>query len=88
MSKQRPIAVVQREEVTEDGDAVFWYVIKGRNGKITAVSEMFPSRKNAVRAARRFIAEIAPVPVKFTYCTGPVPPRRGKGYRVVTERIR
>ena len=84
----RMLAVEQREEVTDAGDAIFWYVLKGRNGKTTAVSEMFPTRANAIRGARRFIAEIAPVPVKFTYCTGPVPPRRGKGYRTVTEVVR
>ena len=82
------LTVRQREELTDDGEAVFWFVVKGRNGHITVVSETFPTRSNAKRAARRFIDEIAPVPVTFEYWTGPVPPRGGEGYRRVTEQIR
>lgn len=66
---KKPMHVVQDEN--EHGE--FWYVLKGGNHQTTAVSEMFPSRSNAKRAARRFIASIDPVPVTFTYWTGPLP---------------
>lgn len=91
----RPMHVVQDEN--DHGE--FWYVIKGGNHQTTARSEMFPSRSNAKRAARRYIAAIDPVRVKFTYWTGPLPivkdpmyPFRGlfstDTRRTVTEVIR
>lgn len=72
----------------ENGAGEFWYAVKAANGHVVATSEMYPSRTNAIRAARAFIRLIAPVQVEFTYCTGPVPPARGKGYGFVTELIR
>lgn len=83
--KRRPIRVQQRE--SDAGE--FWYVLKGVNGLVTSASEMFASRSNAIRAARNFIASIDPVPVIFTYWTGPLPPHGDwDAARPVTERVR
>ena len=76
----RPIPVDQDEN--DQGD--FWYRVRsGQNGANVLTSEMYPSRSNAKRAARAYIASIAPVPVVFRYWRGP----RGNA-TVGTERIR
>ena len=62
--------------------------MRGGNGAKMLTSEMYPTRSNAIRAARAFIALIAPAPVKFTYWVGPRPPRRWPGLDVVTELVR
>lgn len=88
---KRPHLVNQHENAWGD----FWYTVRSGNGANLLTSEMYPTRSNAVRAARRYIASIDPVPVVFTYWTGltlatmrrwhsPHPHAR----RTVTERIR
>lgn len=69
MGLKRPHLVDQRENETGQ----FWYVVRGGNGANVLTSEMYVSRKNAIRAARRYIASIDPVPVRFTYWTGLTP---------------
>ena len=76
---------------SENGDGEFWWVVKSPNGRVLATSEMYPSRSNAKRAARAFIALVTPVSVEFTYWSGPIPPNRciaTDGYRLVTENTR
>lgn len=88
---KRPQLVNQRENDTGD----FWYTVRGGNGANELTSEMYPTRSNAIRAARRYIASIDPVPVRFSYWKGLLPATL-KGWhlpspdarRQVTERIR
>ncbi|BBY78907.1 hypothetical protein H7I53_18150 [Mycolicibacterium pulveris] len=87
--KRRPIYVSQRENPRGD----FWYTVRGGNGENVLTSKMYRERWRAIRAARAFIASIAPAPVTFTYWTGPTPQaeRDGRGRGRVehhTERIR
>lgn len=84
MTAHRPLRVKQRES----GAGQFWYVVCGGNTQVLTTSEMYPSRSNAIRAARRFIKVIAPVPVLFTYWTGGRHPGTDLPRRVATERIR
>lgn len=85
---KRPLLVDQREN--DRGD--FWYVVRGGNRSVDLTSQMYPSRDSAKRAARSFIARIAPVSVLFSYWTGDRPTsgdRFSALYRtLVTERIR
>lgn len=86
---KRPIRVIQREN--RDGD--FWYTVLGGNAENVLTSKMYPARWRAVRAARAFIASIAPAPVVFRYWSGPTPEiekaGRARGeVRLHTERIR
>lgn len=88
---KRPHLVNQREN--EQGD--FWYTVRGGNGSNLLTSETYPSRSNAIRAARAYIASIDPVPVRFTFWTGLTPVvMRGwhssssDARKQVTERIR
>lgn len=85
MGLKRPLQVEQRESEGE-----FWYVLKGSNGRVTSTSETYFQRANAVRAARKFIASIDPVPVAFTFWTGPSPAADPNGVvrRRQTVRIR
>ncbi len=83
----RRLLVDQRE--SDAGQ--FWYVLRGGNGQVLSTSEMYPTRDGALRAARRFIALIAPVPVTFTYSTGNRPPITDPNLlppKRVTERVR
>lgn len=66
---ERRLLVDQREN--ERGD--FWYVVRGGNRQVLTTSEMYPTRDGALRAARRFIVRIYPVPVAFSYWTGDRP---------------
>lgn len=88
---KRPHLVNQRE----NGRGQFWYTVRGGNGANLLTSEMYPTRSNAIRAARRYIASIDPVPVVFTYWTGLTPATMRRWHspnpnarRTVTERIR
>ncbi|MCV7424378.1 hypothetical protein H7K45_27915 [Mycobacterium yunnanensis] len=86
---KRPHLVNQREN--EQGD--FWCTVRGGNGANLLTSETYPSRSNAVRAARAYIASVDPVPVVFTYWTGDRPRDVGQTARGLvrsakTERIR
>lgn len=88
---KRRLLVDQREN--EKGD--FWWVVRGGNRSVDLTSEMYPSRSNALRAARGFIRRIAPVPVTFTFWTGdrqPRPSADGLSWSIdrrrVTENIR
>ncbi len=73
MSNRRRMMVWQRERLIPANEAngtaahwVFWFVV--RTGTVTSLtSETYYSRSNAVRAARRFIAAVAPVPVRFVW---------------------
>lgn len=82
----RPIRVVQKENDTGD----FWYAILGGNGEPMLHSEMYPTRSNALRAAKRFIAMVDPAPVSFTYwkVNRPGSGRLLTTVVAVTERIR
>jgi hypothetical protein len=67
----------------------FWYTVRGGNGSNLLTSEMYPTRSNAIRAARAYIGSIDPVPVSFTFWVGAVPPRGDFGdAKTVTERVR
>ncbi|MAY48965.1 MAG: hypothetical protein CMH38_03405 [Microbacterium sp.] len=87
MSGTRPLLVDQDEN--EHGE--FWVRLRGGNGMKTFTSEMHPTRSNAVRAARAYIAAIEPVPVIFTYWTGKLPDRdqtrKVRAAEKVTERF-
>lgn len=76
---QRPQLVDQRE--SDAGQ--FWYTVRGGNGSNVLTSETYPTRSNAIRAARAYIASIDPVPVVFSRHTGPV-----SDPVIVKERIR
>ncbi|CAA0129285.1 Uncharacterised protein [Mycolicibacterium vanbaalenii] len=91
MGLKRPHLVDQKENATGQ----FWYTVRGGNGANLLTSEMYPTRSNAIRAARRYIASIDPVPVRFTYWTGLTPVTLAGWHapsptarRQVTERIR
>lgn len=85
MGLKRPQLVDQ----CESDAGQFWYKVRGGNGSNTLTSETYPTRANAIRAARAYIASIDPVPVRFTYWTGAIPPRGDFGdSKKVTERIR
>ncbi len=88
---KRPHLVDQREN--EQGD--FWYTVRGGNGANLLTSQMYPTRSNAIRAARAYIASIDPVPVRFAYWTGLTPQVMRSWHspspdarKQVTERIR
>jgi len=88
---KRPLLVDQRE----NGKGDYWVVIRGGNRSVSFTSEMYVSRSNAIRAAKKHIADIDPVPVAFSYWTGdrmPRPSADGMSYSLdrtlVTERIR
>lgn len=67
---RRPITV--RQDENDQGQ--FWYAVKAPNNRTVVVSEMFPSRSNAKRAARSFIRMLdVALPVDFSYFTGPLP---------------
>lgn len=68
----RPLRIHQ-DERDHYGDRVYWYTVQsGANGATLLTSETYPSRRNAVRAARSFIAAITPAQVEFSYWTGRV----------------
>lgn len=88
---KRPQLVNQNE--SDEGQ--FWYTVRGGNGANLLTSEMYPTRSNAIRAARAYIASIDPVPVTFTHWVGLVPETLQRWHspspdacRRVTERIR
>lgn len=64
---KRPITVEQREN--DKGE--YWYLVRAGNRETVLVSQTYRKRWRAVRAARAFIASIAPAPVEFRYVTGP-----------------
>lgn len=61
------LVVEQRERLS---DEQFWYVVRSPNGKNEVRSYPYDSRAHAIRAAKAFIASIAPVPVRFTFWFG------------------
>ena len=76
----RPLTVVQCES-----EATFWWHVQGGNRQIMATSEVYTRRASAVRAARAFIKQIAPVPVTFRYW---VRVGNGSDRRLATELVR
>lgn len=66
---KRPIYVRQNE--SDDGQ--FWYTVDRGAASTMLTSETYPTRSNAIRAARGYIAAIDPVPVVFTYWVGLLP---------------
>ncbi len=72
--------VVQDENTIGD----FWFTVRAGNGKTVAQSEMYTSRRDAVRAARSTIKLFAPsAPVRFTYFDE----RSGGELRLVSEDV-
>jgi hypothetical protein len=67
---KRPLQVKQHEEHDGWGFSTFWYTVCHANGNVLLTSETYPSRRNAVRAARAFIAAIDPAPVRLSYWVG------------------
>lgn len=63
---KRPVYVDQ----LENGRGDFWYTVRGGNGENVLTSKMYRDRWRAVRAARAFIALIAPAPVVFHHWCG------------------
>jgi len=74
------VRVVQAENTIGD----FWFTVRAGNGRTVAQSEMYTSRRDAIRAARALIRLFAPSqPVRLTFFdeTG------GGELRVVSEDI-
>jgi len=74
------VRVVQDENTIGD----FWFTVRAGNGRTVAQSEMYNSRRDAVRAARAMIRLFQPsLPVRLTHFdeTG------GGELRVVSEYV-
>lgn len=75
-----------RVDQKENDQGEFWYTVDRGNASTMLTSEMYPTRSNAIRAARGFINAVGPVPVTFSYWKGP---RTGPGkFQYIVERIR
>lgn len=85
---KRPLRIEQREN--DRGD--YWFVLRGGNHQVMTVSEMYPTRDGALRAARRHIELIdRELPLVFSYWAGdrkPRPSADSLSCTMVTERIR
>ena len=70
---KRPLRIKQDENHNYGAPDQYWYTVQsGANGATLLTSETYPSRRNAIRAARSFIAAIEPTQVEFSYWTGRV----------------
>lgn len=70
----------------ENDTGQFWIRVRAGNGTNVLTSEMHPTRSNAIRAARAYIAAVNPVPIVFSYWTGKLPNRDQT--RKVRDRVR
>ena len=51
--KRKPKIEVRTDRRISDGSSYHWWRLVGANGQIMCHSETFPTRSNAVRAAKR-----------------------------------
>lgn len=61
----RPVFYVDQKEDLEKG--TFWWTVATSNGQVILTSEMYSRRRDARKAARRFIGDLCCVPVVFRY---------------------